>query len=250
MGRLQDKVAFISGATGGIGRHTAGMFAREGARVVLAGRRQAEGDAAVAEIRAQGGEATFVRCDVSEEASVTAAVATAMSTYGRIDILFNNAGGSRPTDGPLTEAPIEEFWHSMKLDLLGTWLCSRHVLPHMIAGGGGSIVHCSSIVGVMGIPRRDAYTAAKGGIISLTRSMAVEYAPKVRVNCVVPGAVMTDRVKAFFEREPHMKKQAEQYLLGFAQPDHVGYAVIYLASPESGATTGHVLMVDGGISIS
>ncbi len=250
MGRLQGKVAFITGATGGIGRHTAAMFAREGAKVVLAGRREAEGEAAAAEIRAAGGDALFLRCDVSDEASVNKAVAAAVAHYGSLNVLFNNAGGSRPTDGPLTEAPIEEFWHSIKLDLFGTWLCSRAIIPHMVAAGGGSIINSSSIMGVMGVPRRDAYTAAKGGIISLTRSMAVEYAPKIRVNVIVPGAVMTDRVKSFFEKEPHLKKQEAAYLLGFAQPDHVGYAVIYLASDESGATTGHTLLVEGGITIS
>lgn len=250
MGRLTGKVAFITGATGGIGKHTAGMFAREGAQVILAGRRAAEGEAAAAEIRAAGGDVMFAQCDVSDEASVKAAVAAGVARYGKINVLFNNAGGSRPTDGPLTEAPIDEFWHSMKTDLLGTWLCSRNIIPHMLAAGGGSIVNSSSITGVMGIPKRDAYTAAKGGIVSLTKSMAVEYAPKIRTNVIVPGAVMTDRVKAFFEREPHLKKQQESYLLGFAQPDHVGYAAIYLASDESGATTGHTLLVEGGITIS
>jgi NAD(P)-dependent dehydrogenase (short-subunit alcohol dehydrogenase family) len=250
MGRLSGKVAFITGATGGIGKHTAGMFAREGAQVILAGRRAAEGEAAAADIRKAGGDVMFAQCDVSDEASVKAAVAAGIARFGKINVLFNNAGGSRPTDGPLTEAPIDEFWHSMKTDLLGTWLCSRNIIPHMLAAGGGSIVNSSSITGVMGIPKRDAYTAAKGGIVSLTKSMAVEYAPKIRTNVIVPGAVMTDRVKAFFEREPHLKKQQDSYLLGFAQPDHVGYAAIYLASDESGATTGHTLLVEGGITIS
>jgi NAD(P)-dependent dehydrogenase (short-subunit alcohol dehydrogenase family) len=251
MGRLQGKVAFITGATGGIGRHTAGMFAREGAAVVLAGRREAEGEAAAAEIRGAGGAALFTQCDVSEEASVAQAVAKAVAAFGPITVLFNNAGGSRPTDGPLTEAPLGEFWKSIKLDLYGTWLCSRAIIPHMIEAGGGAIVNSASIMGVMGVPKRDAYTAAKGGVVSLTKSMAVEYAPhRIRVNVIVPGAVMTDRVKAMFAKEPHLKKQEESYLLGFAQPDHVGYAAIYLASDEAGATTGHTLLVEGGITIS
>jgi NAD(P)-dependent dehydrogenase (short-subunit alcohol dehydrogenase family) len=251
MGRLSGKVAFVTGATGGIGEVTARLFAREGARVAIAGRSADRGEAVAAEIAAAGGEAVFVRTDVSEPDSVEASFAEVFNRFGRLDVLFNNAGGSTSADGPLTVAPIEEFWRCIRLDLFGTWLCSRAAIPLMRKSGGGSIVNSASIVGEMGVPNRDAYTAAKGGIIALTRSMAVEFAADgIRVNVVIPGAVMTPRVAAFFEREPHLKKQEEAYLLGFADPIDVANAALFLASDESRKTTGQKLPVDSGILIS
>lgn len=251
MGRLSGKVAFVTGATGGIGEVTARLFAHEGARVAIAGRRVDRGEAVAAEIAAAGGEAVFVRTDVSEPDSVDASFAEVFDRFGRLDVLFNNAGGSSSADGPLTVAPIEEFWRCIRLDLFGTWLCSRAAIPLMRKSGGGSIVNSASIVSEMGVPNRDAYTAAKGGIIALTRSMAVEFAADgIRVNVVIPGAVMTPRVAAFFEREPHLKKQEEAYLLGFADPVDVANAVLFLASDESRKTTGQKLPVDSGILIS
>ncbi|MBN9034745.1 MAG: SDR family oxidoreductase [Rhizobiales bacterium] len=251
MGRLSGKVAFVTGATGGIGEVTARLFAREGARVALAGRSADRGEAIAADIAASGGEAMFVSTDVSEPDSVEAAFAAVHARYGRLDVLYNNAGGSTAADGPLTVAPIEEFWRCIRLDLFGTWLCSRSAIPLMRASGGGSIINSASIVGEMGIPNRDAYTAAKGGIIALTRSMAVEFAAdRIRVNVVIPGAVMTPRVAAFFEKEPHLKKQEEAYLLGFADPIDVANAALFLASDESRRTTGQKLPVDSGILIS
>ncbi len=251
MTRLAGKVAIITGATGGIGRATAIRFAEEGAKVVAAGRRMEQGAETERMMRDAGGIGLFVQADVSEPDSVAAMVRQTVETYGRVDILFNNAGGSTGRDGPLTEAPLDEFWRAIKLDLYGTWLCSRAAIPEMIKAGGGSIVNSASIVGMMGIPRRDAYTASKGGIIALTRSMAVEYAAnRIRVNTVVPGGVLTERVKAFFEAEPHLKKQEEAYLLGFAQVVDVVNAVLFLASDESARTTGQMLGVDSGILIS
>ncbi|RDI53812.1 SDR family NAD(P)-dependent oxidoreductase [Microvirga subterranea] len=251
MGRLDGKVAFITGASQGIGEVTARLFAREGAKVVLAARRRTEGEAVAAAIRADGFAAMFVECNVTEPASVDAAFAAAYDAHGRLDVLFNNAGGSTSCDGPLTVAPLDEFWRAIKLDLYGTWLCSRAAIPQMQKSGGGSIVNSASIVAEMGIPNRDAYTASKGGIISLTRSMAVEFAKdKIRVNVVIPGAVATDRVLAFFEKEPHLKKQWDSYLLGVAEPIDVAYAALFLASDESRRTTGQKLPVDSGILIS
>jgi len=251
MGRLDGKVAFITGASQGIGEVTARLFASEGARTVLAARRRAEGEKIAAEIGAAGGKALFVECDVTEPESVEKAFAAAYGAFGRLDVLFNNAGGSSAADGPLTEAPLEEFWRAIKLDLFGTWLCSRAAIPMMQKSGGGSIVNSASIVAEMGIPRRDAYTASKGGIVSLTRSMAVEFAKdRIRVNVVIPGAVGTERVLGFFEREPHLKQQWDAYLLGIADPVDVANAVLFLASDESRRTTGQKLPVDSGILIS
>jgi NAD(P)-dependent dehydrogenase (short-subunit alcohol dehydrogenase family) len=251
MGRLDGKVAFITGASQGIGAVTARLFAKEGARTVLAARRRAESEKVVADIEAAGGKAIYVECDVTEPESVEKAFAAAHAAFGRLDVLFNNAGGSSSADGPLTEAPLEEFWRAIKLDLFGTWLCSRAAIPLMQKSGGGSIVNSASIVAEMGIPRRDAYTASKGGIISLTRSMAVEFAKdNIRVNVVIPGAVGTERVLGFFDREPHLKQQWDAYLLGIADPIDVANAVLFLASDESRRTTGQKLPVDSGILIS
>lgn len=251
MDRLKDKVAVITGASGGIGEVTGRLFAREGAKVVLAARSRDKGEAIAAEIVAEGGTAIFVETDVTEPDSVAACFAEIDRRFGRLDVLFNNAGGSTSRDGPLTEAPLDEFWRAIKLDLFGTWLCSRAAIPLMQRSGGGSIVNSASIVAEMGVPNRDAYTASKGGIISLTRSMAVEFAKdRIRVNVVIPGAVLTPRVAAFFEKEPHLKKQEEAYLLGFADPMDVANAVLFLASDESRRTTGQKLPVDSGILIS
>lgn len=251
MGRLAGKVALVTGATSGIGEVTARLFAREGARVVLAARSREKGEAIAAEIAAAGGTALYVATDVTDPASVEACFARVDETFGRLDVLFANAGGSTSADGPVTEAPLEEFWRCIKLDLFGTWLCARAAIPLMRRGGGGSIVNNASIVAEMGIPNRDAYTAAKGGIVALTRSMAVEFAKdRIRVNVVVPGAVGTPRVLAFLEREPHLKKQWDSYLLGIAEPIDVARAVLWLASDESARTTGHKLPVDSGILIS
>ena len=251
MDRLRDKVAVVTGASGGIGEVTARLFAREGAAVVLAARSRDKGEAIAADIVAGGGSAVFVETDVTEPDSVAACFAEIESRFGRLDILFNNAGGSTARDGPLTVAPLDEFWRAIKLDLFGTWLCSRSAIPLMQNSGGGSIVNSASIVGEMGVPNRDAYTASKGGVIALTRSMAVEFAKDaIRVNVVIPGAVLTPRVADFFDREPHLKKQEEAYLLGFADPIDVANAVLFLASDESRRTTGQKLPVDSGILIS
>lgn len=249
--RLKDKVAFITGGTGGIGEVACRAFAREGARVAVAGRREAEGERIAAEIRAAGGEALFVRTDVTKEDSVERALAETVRAFGRLDVLYNNAGGSSAQDGPVTKTPAEVFWKTIELDLFGTWLCCHFGIPHLIASGGGSVINTSSIMGAMGVPNRDAYSASKGGVISLTRAMAVEYAAeKVRVNVIVPGAVATERVKRFFETEPHLEAQKRAYLLGLSEPEDVANAAIFLASDESRRTTGQMLGVDSGILIS
>ncbi len=253
MVRLAGKVAFITGGGGGIGRATAERFAAEGASVVVADIDEALGEtaAAAARKRVRGvGSATFIRCDVTDRASVTEAVAATVARYGKLDVLHNNAGGASPNDGPVTEAPEDEFWRAIKLDLFGTFLCSKIAIPHIAKAGGGSVINMSSIVALMAMPGRDCYTAAKGGISALTRSMAVEYAQdRIRVNAVAPGVTLSARVKKQLEDNPVTEQIAATHLLGLIEPVHIADMVVYLASEESARTTGQVFPVDSGVTI-
>lgn len=249
--RLAGKVAFITGATGGIGSVAARMFAAQGAAVALAGRREAEGEALAQSLRDGGAKAIFLRTDVTQDDSVKASLEATVAHFGSLHVLYNNAGGSSARDGKVTQTPADVFWQTISLDLFGTWLCCHHGIPHLIASGGGSVINTASIMGAMGVPNRDAYSASKGGVIALTRAMAVEYAAQnVRVNVIIPGAVATERVRKFFETEPHLEAQRKAYLLGLAEAEDVVHAAIYLASDESRRTTGQSLGVDSGILIS
>ncbi|HSV82418.1 MAG TPA: SDR family oxidoreductase [Ramlibacter sp.] len=248
--RLEAKVAIITGGGAGIGRACVELFAREGARVVVAEFDAASGEATRDTVVQSGGSCLFVPTDVSQPDDIARMVDSAMREYGRIDILYNNAGGSTLQDGPVTKAPHEEFWRKMKVDLFGTWLGCQHVIPHMIAGGGGSIINASSMYALTGTPNRDAYTAAKGAITALTRSMAVEFAPhRIRVNAVAAAGTRTERVQKRLEAGGISQKVADAHLLGFADPIDVAQAVLYLGSDESRATTGHILTVDSGYTI-
>jgi NAD(P)-dependent dehydrogenase (short-subunit alcohol dehydrogenase family) len=254
MPRLAGKVAFITGGGGGIGRATAERFAEEGAKVVVAEIDAETGSAAAASARARaansGGDAHFIRCDVTDKASVTAAMAETVARFGRLDILHNNAGGSTLQDGPVTEAPEEEFWRVIKLDLFGTFLCSKIGIPELIKSGGGSVINMASNVALMALPGRDCYTAAKGGIASMTRSMAVEYARhKIRVNAIAPSVTLSDRVKRLLANSPDIEKMSRNHLLGLGMPIHIANMAVYLASDESEITTGQVLSVDSGVTI-
>jgi len=254
MARLANKVAFITGGGTGIGRATAERFAEEGARVVIAEIDKTTGPAAAEAARARGrnsgGDCIFIHCDIRERSDVEAALAETMRRYGGLHILHNNAGGSTPEDGPVTEAPEEEFWRVIRLDLYGTFLCSKLGIPHMIKSGGGSIINMSSIVALRALPGRDCYTAAKGAIAAMTRSMAVEYAPKkIRVNAIAPGVVMTDRVRKLMQNAKDIEKLAQTHLLGLGMPEHIAEMAVYLASAESVITTGQVISVDSGASI-
>ena len=249
--RLVGKIAVITGGGGGIGRACVELFAREGASVVIAERDVASGEAVRDVLAGQGLPALFVPTDVSEPESVHAMVDAALREYGRIDILYNNVGGSTMNDGPVTTAPFEEFWNKMKVDLFGTWLGCHYVIPHMIAAGGGAVVNASSMYGLVGTPGKDCYTAAKGAISALTRSMAVEFAPhKIRVNAVAAAGTLTDRVRRRVEEGKIPKKVVDSHLLGFIDPIDVAQAVLYLASDEARSTTGHILAVDSGLTIS
>lgn len=246
MSRLVGKVVLVSGATTGIGKVSAEVFAREGAKVVLTGRR-AEGEAVAAAIRRDGGTATFVQTDVTDEAAVRRAVETTIRTYGALHVLFNNAGGSSNADGKVTEASLDEFWRVIKLDLFGTFLCCRFAIPEIIRAGGGAVINNASMVGIKGELNRDAYTAAKGGVIALTRSMAAEFVrEKVRVNAIAPGAVKTERILAMIEANPAAKKAVEIQPLGLIDPVEIAQLAVFLASDESRSITGEVFPIGGG----
>jgi NAD(P)-dependent dehydrogenase (short-subunit alcohol dehydrogenase family) len=150
----------------------------------------------------------------------------------------------------VTTAPIEEFWRCIKLDLFGTFLCSKFGIPEIIRAGGGSVINMTSNVALMALPGRDCYTAAKGGVASMTRSMAAEYASeKIRVNAIAPSTTLSDRVKKLLEASPEIKAVSETHLLGLGLPIHIAEMAVYLASDESAITTGQVLPVDSGVTI-
>ena len=254
MGRMEGKVAIITGGGGGIGKATAERFAEEGARVAVLEINEELCEAAAQSARDRaansGGDAIAFTCDITDQASVEAAVAETVSRFGRLDVLHNNAGGSTMQDARVTDAPIEEFWRVIKLDLFGTFLCSKVAIPEIIKSGGGSVINMSSNVALMALPGRDCYTAAKGGVASMTRSMAAEYAAdKIRVNAIAPSVTLSDRVKKLLDASPEIGKISETHLLGLGLPIHIANMAVYLGSDESEITTGQILSVDSGVTV-
>ena len=248
MPRLAGKVAFITGGGTGIGRATAILFAREGARVAIADIDVAAGEEAA---RLAGGETVAIHTDVTEPDSLAAAIRATVEKFGRLDVLHNNAGGSTARDDTAVDAPLDEFWRAIKLDLFGTFLGCRFGIPELVKAGGGSGINMSSNVALMGVAGRDCYTAAKGGIAAITRSLAVAYAPRnVRVNAIAPSATMTARVRALVAGNPALTRLADSHLLGLIEPEDIANAALYLASDESRMVTGQILPVDSGVTIS
>ena len=253
MARLAGKVAFITGGGGGIGRATAERFAEEGAKVVIAeidvGRGEAAAQSARSRASNSGGDAHFIHCDIRERAKVEAAFAETVKRFGGLHILHNNAGGSSPDDGRVTDVSEDEFWRVIKLDVYGTFLCSRLGIPHMIKSGGGSIINMSSIVALRALPGRDCYTAAKGAVAAMTRSMAVEYAAdKIRVNAIAPGVVLTERVKKLLEG---MLLALQRTSDPSAEPPEItlrGFSWIVSPAPGGGGVLVHVEMQLGTVS--
>lgn len=251
MGRLNGKVAFISGAGSGIGRSAALLFAQEGAKVIVAEVSVSNGSRTAADIQSAGGDAFFVQTDVTEADSVSAAIEAGVDRYGGLNVLYNNAGGSSLADAAVIEAPFEEFWRAIKVDLFGTFACCKYGTPHLITAGGGSVINVASMVALVGWPGKDAYTCAKGGIAALTRSMAVEYgASGVRVNALAPGVVRTERTQSRVDRGMVRQATLDRHLLGLVNPGDVAHAALFLASDESKLITGQILSVDSGVTIS
>jgi NAD(P)-dependent dehydrogenase (short-subunit alcohol dehydrogenase family) len=246
---LANKIAIVTGASSGIGRATAKLFAEEGAKLVVAARRQAVLDTLVEEIREAGGSAVALAGDVTEEAYAKALVALALDSFGGLDIAFNNAGAVGPM-GPIPEM-LPKTWHeTMDTNLTSAFLCGKHQIPAMLERGGGSLIFTSSFVGyTAGMPGMSAYAAAKAGLIGLTQVLAAEYGPQgLRVNALLPGGTdtpgattTTPEARAFVEGIHALKRMA--------QPEEIARSALYLASDASSFTTGTALFADGGVSI-
>ncbi|RWX79237.1 glucose 1-dehydrogenase [Neorhizobium lilium] len=251
MGRLTGKVAIVTGASSGIGRVTAKLFAEEGAKLVVGARRQVELDALVAEIESAGGTATAVAGDVRSEDYHKLLVATAVERFGKLDIAFNNAG-TLGEGGPSTGVSEAGFADTVAINLTASFLAAKHQIPAMQANGGGSIVFTSTFVGyTVGFPGTAAYAASKSGLIGLTQVLAAEYGPEnIRVNSVLPGAVDTDMYREHNDTE---EKQgfitALHALKRIGKAEEIARAVLYLASDDASFVTGTASLVDGGLSI-
>jgi len=245
--RLDGKVALISGGARGMGASEAILFAREGARVVLADILDAEGKRVEAEIAGQGGQAVYVRLDVTSEADWERAVATAVSRFGRLDVLVNNAGVG---GGSLLEHTTSEAWdRGMDVNAKGVFLGTKAAIPAMRRSGGGSIVNISSQLGMVGLERSSPqYQASKGAVRTLTKLTAVQYArERIRANSVHPGPIVTPMTEARRGDPGHYEYMVSRIPLGrYGEPDEVAYGVLYLASDESSFVTGSELVIDGG----
>jgi NAD(P)-dependent dehydrogenase (short-subunit alcohol dehydrogenase family) len=251
--RLQDKVAIITGAGGGMGRVAADLFAREGAKVVVAEFGEAAGQETVAQVEQAGGAATFVKTDVSDEASAKAMVDHAMATYGRVDILYNNAGVMPEADHSVIDTDVATWDQVMAVNVRGVFLGCKYAIPRMVEQGSGSIINIASFVALLGcsVPQ-DAYTASKGAIISLTRSLAVQFGPRgVRTNAICPGPVETPLLMDWLVKDEEAKRirLARNPTGRFGKPEEIVNMAVYLASDESRWTNGASLVVDGGISV-
>lgn len=253
MGRLENKVAIITGAGRGIGFAAAQAFAREGAKVVLAEIDAELGVRAEARLREAGGDASLVRTDCSRSAEVQALMARTKELHGGLHVLYNNASIFRADDGPVTRLE-ESLWERvLRTNLDSVFLCCKYGIPLIVASGGGSVINTGSSASVMGIPGCDAYTATKGATVALTRSLAVEFGRQnVRVNCICPAGVETEMMrtsnldnasfdaKFFFSRAP---------LGRFGRPEEIAQLAVFLASDESSYLNGAIVRADGGITI-
>ena len=249
--RLQDKVALITGSAGGMGKAAAELFAREGASVIVSDVLADEGEETASAIRDAGGKAIFVKADVSKEDEVKHMVACGIDAFGRIDVLYNNAGIMPADDGGVTDLSEDVWDRIMDVNLKSTFFCTKHVVPHMIEQKKGSIINIASFVALMGcsVPQ-DAYTASKGGMIALTKSFSVQYGPHgIRCNAICPGPIETPLLRVLWTSEEARNLRLNRIPLGrFGEINDIIYMALYLASDESSWTTGAWLVIDGGIS--
>ena len=250
--RLADKVIFVTGAGSGMGRVAAQMFAREGARVVATDYAEGLLEETVAMVRDIGGRIVGVSGDVSSAADVERALAEGARAFGRINVLYNNAG-IMPGEDTSVEETSEETWQRvLDVNLKGVFLCCKYGVPELLKAGGGSIINIASFVALVGctVPQ-DAYTASKGGVLSLTRSLAVQYGRQgIRANALCPGPIETPLLRRLWTSEEERNKRLNRIPLGrFGTPEDIVNAGVFLASDESSWMTGAAFVVDGGITI-
>ncbi|MBE0494456.1 MAG: SDR family oxidoreductase [Thiomicrospira sp.] len=245
-----DKVAVITGASSGIGFATAQAFAKQGAKVVIADVQTEKGEQAVAAIKQAGGEASFVKTDVSDPRQVESLVAQTIATYQRLDFAINNAGidGDRAPTADCTE---ENWDRVIDINLKGVWLCMKNQIPQMLKQGRGCIVNIASIAGVVGFQNMPAYCASKGGVIQLTKTAALEYAKQgVRINAVCPGVIKTPMVAGLFEKDPKMEEvlNAGTPIGRLGSPEEIASAILWLCSEHAGFMIGQPVIMDGGFT--
>jgi len=249
--RLANKVALITGSAGGMGKVAAELFAREGASIVVTDIATAQGEETARSIRDAGGNAIFVKANVANEDEVKHLVDAAIDTFGRIDVLYNNAGIMPTDDGSVTDITEATWDKIMDVNLKSAFLCCKYAIPHMVKQGGGSIINVASFVAFLGctVPQ-DAYTVSKGGMLSLTKSLAVQYGPHgIRCNAICPGPIETPMLRVLWTSEEARNLRLNRIPLGrFGEANDIVYMALYLASDESSWTTGAWLVVDGGIT--
>ena len=247
-GQMAGKVALVTGGGSGVGKATALAFAREGAKVVIASRTQESGERVVQAIKTGGGEAIWIGTDVSQAAQVEALVQAIVVTYGRLDYAFNNAG-SGGRGGWVVEIQEEDWDETIDGYLKSVWLCMKYEIPEMLKLGGGAIVNNSSVDGQRGFPCDPAYSAAKHGVLGLTKSAAMQYAQKgIRINAVCPGWIRTPPVQSMVEHDPETEARwlLHQPIGRFGEAEEVAQAVVWLCSDKASLVVGTALAVDGG----
>ena len=249
--RLANKVVIITGGGSGMGRVASLLFAKEGAKVVVAELDHKTGEQTASDVRSAGGEALFVPVNVADEQQVQHMVKTTVEHYGAVHVLYNNAGIMPNDDGAVTDITEQTWDKILDVNLKSAFFCCKHAIPEMIKAGGGSIINIASFVALLGctVPQ-DAYTVSKGGMISLTKSLAVEYAKKgIRANAICPGPIETPLLRTLWTSEDARNLRLNRIPLGrFGAPEDIVYLALYLASDESSWTTGAVMVVDGGVT--
>ena len=250
--RLENKVCFVTGGGSGMGRVAAALFCREGAKVAVADVNADARDAAAAEAKTSGGDAFAVQCDVTREREVRDAIAATVDRYGRLDVLYNNAGIMMAEDRSVVDTDEWVWDKTLAVNLKGIYLCCKHGIPEMIKGKGGSVINIASFVALVGcsVPQ-DAYTASKGAVIALTKSLAVQFGPRaVRSNAICPGPIETPLLTEWLLKDAEAKRVrlARNPTGRFGKPEDIVNVGIYLASDESKWTNGAVFVIDGGIT--